>query len=118
MPLNYAFMPAYPFAMRTVAAPARVRWGCEPPTAAAIAGVAVSLGAALVAMLALFSLARPPPGRCRRRPRRVLPAHLPDRFFLAQVYSEAFFLAASFGALASMADRRPLAGGLLASSRC
>ena len=54
------------------------------------------------------------PGRGRRDPRSVLPADLSTGFFLAQVYSEAFFLAAAFGALAFLADRRPLQAGLLA----
>ena len=58
VPLNYAFLPAYPFAMRIVAAPAAAL-GMEPVTAAAFAGIAVSLVAALGAMLALHRLARP-----------------------------------------------------------
>jgi hypothetical protein len=54
--LSYAFMPAYPVAIRIVAAPlglARLE-----PVAAAAVGVAVSLAATLAAMLAIFSLAR------------------------------------------------------------
>ena len=58
VPLNYAFLPAYPFAMRIVAAPAAAL-GMEPVTAAAFAGIAVSLVAALGAMFALRRLARP-----------------------------------------------------------
>ena len=58
VPLNYAFLPAYPFAMRIVAAPAAAL-GMEPVTAAAFAGIAVSLVAALGAMFALHRLARP-----------------------------------------------------------
>ena len=78
VPLNYAFMPAYPFAMRIVAAPAAAL-GMEPVTAAAFAGIAVSLVAALGAMLALHRLARPQLGEDGGGPCRVLSPHLPDR---------------------------------------
>jgi hypothetical protein len=57
VPLNYAFMPAYPFTMRVVAAPAAAL-GMGPVTAAAFAGVTVSLLASLGAMFALYHLAR------------------------------------------------------------
>jgi hypothetical protein len=113
VPLNYAFMPAYSFAMRIVAAPAAAL-GMEPVTAAAFAGVAVSLVAALAAMLALFWLARPHLGDGGGVRAGVYLLIFPTGFFLAQVYSEAFFLAAAFGALAFLADRRPLFAGALA----
>jgi hypothetical protein len=113
VPLNYAFMPAYPFAMRIVAAPAAAL-GMEPVTAAAFAGIAVSLVAALFAMLALHRLARPQLGEDGGVRAAFYLLIFPTGFFLAQVYSEAFFLAAAFGALAFLADRRPLPAGLLA----
>ena len=113
VPLNYAFMPAYPFAMRIVAAPAAAL-GMEPVTAAAFAGIAVSLVAALGAMLALHRLARPQLGEDGGVRAAFYLLIFPTGFFLAQVYSEAFFLAAAFGALAFLADRRPLPAGLLA----
>jgi hypothetical protein len=113
VPLNYAFLPAYPFAMRIVAAPAAAL-GMEPVTAAAFAGIAVSLVAALFAMLALHRLARPQLGEDGGVRAAFYLLIFPTGFFLAQVYSEAFFLAAAFGALAFLADRRPLPAGLLA----
>ena len=113
VPLNYAFLPAYPFAMRIVAAPAAAL-GMEPVTAAAFAGVAVSLVAALAAMFALHRLARPHLGEDGGVRAAIYLLIFPTGFFLAQVYSEAFFLAAAFGALAFLADRRPLPAGLLA----
>ena len=113
VPLNYAFMPAYSMAMRVVAAPAAAL-GMEPVTAAAFAGVAVSLLAALGAMLALFRLARPRLGEDGGVRAATYLLIFPTGFFLAQVYSEAFFLAAAFGCLAFLADRRPLPAGLLA----
>ena len=111
--LNYAFLPAYPFAMRIVAAPAAA-FGMEPVSAAAFAGVAVSLVAALGAMFALHRLARPHLGEDGGVRAAIYLLIFPTGFFLAQVYSEAFFLAAAFGALAFLADRRPVPAGLLA----
>jgi hypothetical protein len=113
VPLNYAFLPAYPYAMRVVAAPAAAL-GMEPVTAAAFAGVAVSLIAALGAMFALHYLARPHLGIDGGVRAATYLLIFPTGFFLAQVYSEAFFLAASFGALAFLADRRLVPAGLLA----
>jgi hypothetical protein len=74
----------------------------------------VSLAAALGAMLALYRLARPRLGEDGGVRAATYLLVFPTGFFLAQVYSEAFFLAASFGALAFLADRRPLPAGLLA----
>lgn len=113
IPLNYAFLPAYPFAIRAVSAP--LTWlGMPPISAAAVGGVAVSLVATLGAMLALFDLAR-------RRLDAVAGIRaafylliFPTGFFLAQVYSEALFLAVSLGALACIGARRPYATALLA----
>lgn len=113
VPLNYAFLPAYPFAMRIVAAPAAAL-GMDPVTAAAFGGVTVSLVAALGAMVALWHLARRHLGEDGGVRAALYLLIFPTGFFLAQVYSEAFFLAASFGALAFLADRRPLPAGLLA----
>lgn len=113
IPLNYAFMPAYSMAMRVVAAPATAL-GMEPVTAAAFAGVAVSLAAALAAMLALHHLARPRLGEEGAIRAATYLLIFPTGFFLAQVYSEAFFLAAAFGCLAFLADRRPIPAGILA----
>jgi hypothetical protein len=113
VPLNYAFLPAYPFAMKVVAAPA-VALGMEPVTAAAFAGVAVSLAAALGAMFAVHRLARRHLGEDGAVRAAFYLLIFPTGFFLAQVYSEAFFLAAAFGSLAFVADRRPLPAGLLA----
>jgi hypothetical protein len=113
VPLNYAFLPAYPVAMRIVAAPAAAL-GMEPVTAAAFAGIAVSLVAALAAILAIHHLARPHLGEDGGVRAATYVLIFPTGFFLAQVYSEALFLAAAFGCLAFLADRRPLPAGVLA----
>jgi hypothetical protein len=113
VPLNYAFLPAYPLAMRIAAAPAQAL-GMEPVAAAAFAGVAVSLVAALAAALALYRLARPHLGEAGGVRAAFYLLVFPTGFFLAQVYSEALFLAAAFWCLAFLAERRPLPAGLLA----
>ena len=113
VPLNYAFLPAYPLTMRVVAAP--LGWlGMDPIPAAVVAGVAVSLLATLIAMLALYSLARRHLGEGGALRAAFYLLIFPSGFFLAQVYTEALFLALSFGALALIADRRPLLAGVLA----
>jgi len=113
-PLNYAFLPVYPIAIRVVAAP--LGWlGMEPIAAATIAGIAVSLAAALAAMLALHALARQQLGDEGGIRAAFYLLVFPSGFFLAQVYTEAIFLALALGALAFAADRRPLLAGLLAT---
>jgi Mannosyltransferase (PIG-V) len=113
VPLNYAFMPAYPAAMRVVAAPLGLL-GLEPVAAAAVAGVAVSLASALAAMFAVFSLARRHLGEVGGLRAAFYLLVFPTGFFLAQVYTEALFLALAFGSIALAADRRPVLAGLLA----
>jgi hypothetical protein len=113
IPLNYAFMPAYPMAMRLVAAPLQAL-GLGPISAAAVAGVAVSLLAAMIAALALFRLARRRLGDGAGVRAAFYLLVFPTGFFLAQVYTEAFFLALSLGCLALLDDRRPLLAGIAA----
>src|SRR5580698_9521251 len=55
--LNHAFFPGYPFAMGLIARPLAAV-GVDPVGAATLAGVVVSLIAALFAMLAMADLAR------------------------------------------------------------
>jgi hypothetical protein len=113
IPLNYAFLPAYPLAIRAVAAP--LTWlGMAPISAAAIGGVTVSLVATLGAMLALFDLARRRLGAAAGVRAAFYLVIFPTGFFLAQVYSEALFLAVSLGTLACIASRRPYAAALFA----
>ena len=106
VPLNYAFMPAYPFAMRIIATP--LGWlGMEPIAAAAVAGVVVSLASALAAAIAMFLLARRHLGDSAGVRAAFYLLVFPTGFFLAQVYSEGLFLAASLATLACVAERRP-----------
>ena len=97
--LNHAFFPGYPFAMALIAWPLAAL-GVNPAGAATLAGVCVSLLASLAAMLAIADLTR---GEGTEEDGLRAAFYLvvwPGAVFLAQVYSEALFLALSFGALA------------------
>jgi hypothetical protein len=109
--LNYAFMPLYPTLMRVVAVPLAVL-GLTPVATVIVAGVAISLLSALAAMIAIFSLARRRLGDGGGIRAATYLAIFPTGFFLAQVYTEALFLALALGALALLAERRllPAAG--------
>ncbi|HEX6474565.1 MAG TPA: mannosyltransferase family protein [Candidatus Limnocylindria bacterium] len=111
--LNYAFMPAYPIAMRLIAGPLQAL-GLAPMAAASVAGVTLSLLAALIASLALFSIARRHLGDGAGVRAAFYLLVFPTGFFLAQVYTEAFFLALSLGSLALLDQRRPLLAGIAA----
>jgi hypothetical protein len=95
--LNHAFLPGYPFAMALIARPLAA-FGMAPVSAATLAGVLVSLIATLGAMLAIGELAGAEDGDDIRAAFYL--AVWPAAAFLAQVYSEALFLALSFGSLA------------------
>jgi hypothetical protein len=100
--LNHAFFPGYPFAMGLIARPLAAA-GFDPVDAANLGGVIVSLVSALFAMFAIADLAL---GQLDSEPGDGVRAAFflvvwPAAVFLAQVYSEALFLALSFGALAT-----------------
>lgn len=104
--VNYAFLPAYPLAMRGLSAPLRL-FGMEPLLAASLAGVAISLLGTLAAMAALFDMARGDNADAETGHRAAAYLLLwPAALFLAQVYTEGLFLGLSFGALALMRRRR------------
>jgi hypothetical protein len=111
--VNYAFFPAYPFAIRILAAPLGL-FGLDPVAAATLAGVLISLVGALGGMWALSDLAEegaPDDGVRAGFYLLIWPASV----FLAQVYTEGLFVGLSFGALAMLRRRRwMLAAGLAA----
>ncbi len=114
--LNYAFFPAYPFAMRMLAAPLGLL-GLDPIGAVSLAGVMVSLAGALGAVVALADLAGGEVGAAPGDDWRAAVYLLvwPASFFLAQVYTEGLFLGLSFGALAYARRARWAWAGLLAA---
>jgi Mannosyltransferase (PIG-V) len=104
--LNHAFFPGYPFAMGLIARPLAAG-GMAPVDAATLAGVIVSIIAALFAMLAIADLAHAGSRTDEDPGGNALTAAFylaiwPAAVFLAQVYSESLFLALSFGALAML----------------
>jgi hypothetical protein len=109
--LNYAFMPLYPTLMRVLGLPLGAL-GLNPIATAVVAGVVISLLSALAAMIALFSIARHHLGDCAGIRAATYLVVFPSGFFLAQVYTEALFLALAVGALALLTERRllPAAG--------
>jgi Mannosyltransferase (PIG-V) len=112
--LNYAFLPFYPTLMRAVAVPFGVL-GLNAIAAAVVAGLVISLLSALAAMLALFSLARRHVGDGGGIRAATYLVVFPTGFFLAQVYTEALFLALALGCLALLAERRILVAAGLAA---
>ncbi|HTX49400.1 MAG TPA: mannosyltransferase family protein [Caulobacteraceae bacterium] len=103
--LNHAFFPGYPFAMGLIARPLAAV-GVNPIGAATFAGVLVSLLASLFAMLAIADLARAKDETGADLRAAFYLVVWPAAVFLAQVYSEALFLAFSFGALAMLRRER------------
>lgn len=99
IPLNYAFFPAYPLAIRAVAAPLSVL-GLTPVATATLAGVVISALGALGAMLALADIVRDRLGERGGLRTAFYLLIFPTGFFLAQVYTEGLFLGLSFGSLA------------------
>jgi hypothetical protein len=113
IPLNHAFFPLYPLAIRIVAAPLGVL-GLSDVATATLAGVIVSALGALAAMLALHVLVRDELGRRAGLRAAFYLVAFPTGFFLAQVYAEGLFLGLSFWSLALMRRGRLLPAALLA----
>ncbi len=110
--LNYAFFPVYPYTMRAFAAPLGFL-GLDPLAAATLAGVLISLAGALGAVVALGDLAEDDASGDGVRAGFYLLVW-PAAIFLAQVYTEGFFLGLSFGAMAMVRRRNWLWAALLA----
>ncbi len=113
--VNYAFFPAYPFAMRALAGPLTLL-RLDPVATLTLAGVIISLLGALAAMAAIADLAAGPEDAGSGEGLRAAAYLLvwPASFFLAQVYTEGLFLGLSFGALALARRRLWLPAGLCA----
>ena len=104
---SIAFFPVYPFLMRHVG-----RAFGRTPSDLYIGGLLVSVIAFVIAMVALYYLARldMPSRRAVRAP--LVAAVFPFAFFFGAVYSEAVFLAAVVGSFYLFRTRRWLAGGV------
>lgn len=99
-----AFYPLYPLLMRAGG------WVVGSPL---VAGILVSLGCFLVALVLLHRLAALELGAAYARPTVLLVAFFPSALFFSAVYSESLFLLLSVGAfLAARRERWALAGAL------
>jgi Gpi18-like mannosyltransferase len=99
VPLNYAFLPFYPYVMKVVAFPLRVL-RLTPIATSTLAGVIISVLGTLAGMLALYDLAREELGESGGLRVAFYLLIYPAGFFLAMVYTEGLFVGLAFGALA------------------
>jgi len=101
VPLNYAFLPFYPFLIRLFAFPLRIL-NLSPIATSTLAGVIVSALGALAGMIALFDLALEELGEEGGLRAAFYLLIFPTGFFLAMVYTEGLFVGLAFGCLALM----------------
>ncbi len=110
--LNYAFFPLYPFLIRQIAKPLAI-FDLTPIATATLAGVCVSLLATLVAMISIYDLGRDSLEKDGAMRTAFYLIIFPTGFFLAQVYTEALFLALSFASLALMRRKQYVIAAIL-----
>ncbi len=110
--LNYAFMPFYPLVTRVVMQPLRLL-GLTPIATATLAAVLVSAAGTLMAMLALYDLAKDHLGHAGGLRAAFYLVAFPSGFFLAQVYTEGLFVGLAFGCLALIRRKHMLAAAVL-----
>ncbi len=113
LPLNYAYLPMYPYTMKVVAFPLRIL-GLDPIATSTLAGVIVSVLGALGGMLAMFDLARDELAEEGAWRAVFYLLIFPAGFFLAMVYTEGLFVGLAFGSLALLHRKQWLWAALLA----
>ncbi|HSB65868.1 MAG TPA: mannosyltransferase family protein [Anaerolineales bacterium] len=113
LPLNYAYLPFYPYVMRGLSFPLRIL-GLNPIATSTLAGVIVSVLGAFGGLLALFDLARDELGEAGAWRAAFYLLIFPAGFFLAMVYTEGLFVGLTFGSLASMKRQKWLWAASLA----
>jgi hypothetical protein len=114
LPLNYAFLPFYPYVMRAVAFPLKV-FGLNPIATSTLAGVIVSVLGTLGGLFALFDMARDELGEEGGWRTAFYLLIYPAGFFLAMVYTEGLFVGLAFGSLALARRQKWLWAALLAA---
>jgi Mannosyltransferase (PIG-V) len=112
VPLNYAFMPLYPYVIKMVALPLKILH-LTPIATSTLAGVIVSTLGTLAAMVALYDLAREELGEEGGIRTAFYLLVFPAGFFLAMVYTEGLFVGLTFSALVFMMRKRWLLAILL-----
>ncbi|HEY2980516.1 MAG TPA: hypothetical protein VGJ22_05010 [Anaerolineales bacterium] len=111
--LSYAFFPFYPFVTRQFALALSVL-GMSPIATATVAGVLVSALGTLVAMWALYELARGELGDEGGLRAAFYLIIFPSGFFLAQVYTEGLFVGLAFSSLLVLRRGQPFWAAVLA----
>jgi len=96
--LSYAFFPFYPLLIRVLSVPLSIL-GMNVIATATLAGVIISMGGTLAAMLALFELARTELGEEGGMRAAFYLLVFPSGFFLAQIYTEGLFVGLAFTSL-------------------
>jgi hypothetical protein len=104
VPLNYAFLPFYPYVMKLFAFPLRIL-RLTPIATSTLAGVIVSVLGTLAGLLALYDLAYEELGEAGGLRAAFYLLIFPAGFFLAMVYTEGLFVGLAFGALALIRRR-------------
>jgi hypothetical protein len=105
IPLNYAFMPFYPYVMKVFAFPLKVL-NLTPIATSTLAGIIVSVLGTLAGMVALYDLAREELGEDGGLRAAFYLLIFPAGFFLAMVYTEGLFVGLAFSALALIKRRQ------------
>ena len=113
VPLNFAFLPFYPFLMRLLIFPLKII-GLSPIATATLAGVIVSALGTLAGMIALYELAREELEEAGGIRAVFYLLIFPAGFFLVQVYTEGLFIGLAFGSLALLKRKKMLWAVLLA----
>ncbi|MBN1412761.1 MAG: hypothetical protein JW969_18075 [Spirochaetales bacterium] len=99
--LSYAFFPLYPALMYVVSQPLKI-FNLTPVATLTLAGVIISLLGTLVAMIALYDLARIHLDEAGALKAVFFFLVFPSAFFLGQVYTEGLFAGLAFACLALM----------------
>lgn len=110
--LNYAFFPLYPLAIRALSIPLSIV-GLTAIGTATLAGIVISAGSALVALLALYELVKDELGDEGGIRTAFYLLVFPTSFFLATVFTESFFLALALGCMALLKRQMFLWAALL-----
>ncbi len=112
--MNYAFFPAYPYAMKLAALPLRLL-KLNPIATATLAGVIVSALGTLLGMLSLYTLVRSELDEAGGLRAAFFLIIVPTGFFLAQVYTEGLFVGLAFSSLVMMRRKKWLWATLLST---
>ncbi len=111
--LNHAFFPLYPLLMSFMTG-LLTPLGMNAIATASLAGVLIALGGTLLAMYALYDIARAELDESGGLRASFYLLIFPSSFFLAQVYTEGLFIGLSFSALALMRRKNWLWAGTCA----